>query len=127
MLQIVAVHVQETNLNGTVPCSWAAAGLQSIGLRENDNIAGPLPLCFAAITDEGINVKIDDNSAAAPICGSGSEENVISRQLQKCSNLPGAPTVRPCLPHVPSCHFLRFVPSPAVCLCERSGRALTVR
>lgn len=93
--QIVAIHLQETSLNGTVPCSWAGAGLQSLGIIRNQYITGPLDICFAAVTDENVNINIAKNSNAAPICGSGSTENVVARQIQKCSELAGVPTVWP--------------------------------
>lgn len=98
LVQIVAVHVQETSLNGSVPCSWADAGLRSIGLLENSNILGPLGLCFSAITERDVNIRISENNDAAPICGSGSDSNVISRQISKCSDLLSTPPVRACVP-----------------------------
>jgi hypothetical protein len=93
-MQLVALHIQDTPLDGYVPCSWVeGSSLQSLVLSGNINLRGPLPLCFVKMHEPGLNVLIQNNSEAEPFCGSGESGHPIAPQLPKCSNIPNIVTV----------------------------------
>lgn len=113
-MQLVALHIQGTSLDGYVPCSWVdQTDLQSLVLTNNINLRGPLPLCFSKVSQPGLNatfnVLIQNNSDAEPFCGSGEAGHPISPQLPKCSDIPNIVMV--CCFYTSSC-----------CLCKHASQ-----
>jgi hypothetical protein len=59
-------------------------------------------VCFISMNKPTQHVLITNNSAAAPFCGSGNKEHLISAALPKCGDIPKVAKVRPCR-HACSC------------------------
>jgi hypothetical protein len=114
-VQLKALLLTNTLLDGTVPCDWANAKLSGLTLTKNINLQGPLPVCFAG-GDSSLRVQISNNSESAPFCGSGSGSDPVAAHLPKCSTLPDVIKARAAAATRASCYAVGL---PRIGCCSR--------